>query len=198
MPKTLEFLFDYGSPFSFLADSQLSAMAERTNAELVYRPISLGAVFKATGNRSPASVPAKGRYTGLELQRWAARYGIAFSGNAHFPIHTLRLMRGAVAAQQEGCFLPYHEAVFNAMWAKGENLGDETVLRDVLARAGCDAERLLVLALDDAVKARLRDMTDDAVERGVFGAPTFFVGDEMFWGNDSLRFLEECLVGRGS
>lgn len=194
MNRPVEFLFDYGSPFSYLASLQIEGFAKRNGATVTYTPILLGAVLKATGNASPMTVPAKARYMTSELRRWARRYGVAFKSNPHpFMSNTLRLMRGAVAAQQLGIFLPYHRAIYRAVWADAQDLGDETVLRGVLDRAGVPAAKLMAAAERQDVKDRLRHNTDEAVRRGVFGAPTFFVGDEMFWGNDRFDFIEQAL-----
>lgn len=198
MPR-IEFFFDYGSPYSYLANSQLPALAERTGAEVSYRPMLLGGVFKATGNSSPVANPCepKRAYAPLELKRWIARLGVPFSGNPHFPINTLLLMRTAVAAQHAGVFEPFHRAVYPAFWAEGENLGEPEVVTRVLEKAGLDARALLEGAGDAAVKAELRASTEEAVARGAFGAPTFFVGDEMYFGNDRLDFVERALVELG-
>jgi 2-hydroxychromene-2-carboxylate isomerase len=191
----LQFFFDYGSPYSYLADSRLPALAERTGAEIIHRPMLLGGVFKATGNSSPMANPceAKRAYGALELQRWVAHFRIPFRVNPHFPINTLLLMRTAVAAQHAGVFEPFHRAVYPAFWAEGENLGDPEVVARVVEKAGLDASALLEAAGDAAVKAELRATTEEAVARGAFGAPTFFVGDEMFFGNDRLDFVERAL-----
>ncbi len=194
MAPKLEFFFDYGSPFSYLADTQLKGLAARTGAEIVYRPILLGGVFKETGNTSPIAIEAKRKYMMAELERWARRYGVPPLRNAHFPIHTLRLMRGAIAAQHAGVFPAYHRAIFDAFWARGLNLGDAAVMREVLEQAGLDAARLIAMSEEHAVKDELRRNTEEAVRRGAFGAPTFFVGDEMFWGNDRLDFVEQALA----
>ena len=198
MPR-LEFFFDYGSPYSYLANSRLPAFAERTGAEVSYRPMLLGGVFKATGNSSPAVEPceAKRAYGGLELRRWIAHLGVPFSGNPHFPINTLLLMRTAVAAQYAGVFEPFHRAVYPAFWADGENLGEPEVVARVVEKAGLDARALLEAGGDPEVKAELRATTEEAVARGTFGAPTFFVGDQMFFGNDRLDFVERALVEHG-
>ena len=189
MAKQIEFYFDYGSPFSYLADTQLPALARRAGAQLVYRPILLGAIFKATGNSSPISNPAKGKYMGLELQRWARHYGVAMQMNPHFPFNTIRLMRGAIAAERQERFAAYHPAMFRAVWCEGRDLGKETVLREVLECAGIDPA-----SIDgDEIKTQLRANTDEAVSRGAFGAPTFFVNGEIFWGNDRLDFVEDAL-----
>jgi 2-hydroxychromene-2-carboxylate isomerase len=197
--RRFEFFFDYGSPYSYLADSRLPALAERTGAEVRYRPMLLGGVFKATGNSSPVADPcqAKRAYGALELQRWVAHLGVPFRGNPHFPINTLLLMRTAVAAQRAGVFEPFHRAVYPAFWAEGENLGEPEVVARIAEKAGLDARGLLEAAGDSAVKAELRATTEEAVARGAFGAPTFFVGDEMFFGNDRLDFVERALAPLG-
>jgi 2-hydroxychromene-2-carboxylate isomerase len=190
MAPQIEFFFDYGSPFSYLADTQLPALARRTGAEIVYRPMLLGAVFKATSNASPVSVPAKGRYMGIELQRWARRYGVPMAMNPHFPFNTIKLMRAAVAAQIQGRFETYHPAAFRAVWVEGVDGSDPAALATLLERTGIERGSIE----GDEIKDRLRANTDQAVARGVFGAPTFFVGDDMFWGNDRLDFVEEALT----
>ena len=189
MGKQIEFYFDYGSPFSYLADTQLPALASRTGAEIVYRPILLGGIFKATGNASPISIPAKGKYMALELDRWARHYRVEMKMNPHFPFNTIRLMRGAIAALQQKRFAAYHPATFSAVWSEGRNLGKEEVLRDLLQSVGIDPA-----SIDgDEIKHELRANTDQAVAGGAFGAPTFFVNGEMFWGNDRLDFVEDAL-----
>lgn len=191
---TVEFFFDYGSPFSYLADTQLDGIAARTSASIIFRPMLLGAVLKATGNSSPMVVPAKARHMGRELERWAKRYGVPLQPNP-FPFlrNTLGLMRGAVASQTCGVFDRYHRAVFAASWADALDLGDDEVFCAVLRRAGVDADALRRLIDEQSTKDDLRRATEVAVERGVFGAPTFFVGDEMFWGNDRLDWVEHAL-----
>ncbi|HUY18267.1 MAG TPA: 2-hydroxychromene-2-carboxylate isomerase [Candidatus Binataceae bacterium] len=194
MNREVEFLFDYGSPFSYLASLRIEDFARRNQASVAYTPILLGAVLKATGNASPMTIPAKARYMAIELQRWATRYGVVFKSNPYpFMSNTLRLMRGAVAAQQLGVFPPYHRAVYRAIWAETQDLGDDAVLRGVLEQAGVPASELAAVSERQEVKDRLRRNTDEAVRRGVFGAPTFFVGDEMFWGNDRFEFVEQAL-----
>lgn len=193
----LEFFFDYGSPFSYLADTQLPALVGRTSAELVYRPMLLGGVFKATGNRSPGQEPVENKrlYGGLELRRRVAEYGVPFQSNPHFPINTLQLMRTCVAAQRSGVFEAFHRAVYPAFWAGGLDLGDPDVFSEVLTRAGLDPAKLLERAGDPEVKAELRATTEEAVARGAFGAPTFFVGAEIFFGSDRLPYVERALRG---
>jgi 2-hydroxychromene-2-carboxylate isomerase len=196
MATELEFFFDYGSPFSYLADTQLKGLAERTGARVVYRPMLLGGVFKETGNTSPIAIEAKRKYAMTDLQSWANHYGIPVPGNPHFPINTIRLMRGAVAAERAGVFAAYHRVIFDAFWREGLNLGDAVVERGTLQRAGLDAERIAAMSEEHAVKDGLRVATEVAVARGAFGAPTFFVGEQMFWGNDRLMFVEQALTAR--
>lgn len=189
---TLEFFFDYGSPYSYLADTQLPALASRTGAEVGYRPMLLGAVFKATGNQSPMMEPveAKRAYGGVEMRRFIAHYEAPFQMNPHFPINTVPIMRACHAAMKQGVFESFHAAVYPAFWARGENLGDEATLVRVLDEAGLDGRAIVAASTDDDVKQALRATTDEAVARGAFGAPTFFVGDEMFFGADRLAFVE--------
>ena len=195
MPR-VEYFFDYVSPFAYLADTQLPALAQRTGAEIVHRPFFLGGVMQATKNSPPITVPNKGRYMFVEIQRWAKRYGVPANPNPHFPVNTLTAMRVAVAALGEPRFGDLHRALFRAVWVDGKNLADEAVLEATVAAAGLDAAALLPRAKEQAAKDALRRNTEEAVERGAFGAPTFFVGDEMFWGNDRLDFVEEALGGQ--
>lgn len=194
MNKQVEFYFDVGSPASYLAWTQIAQLAERHGAEVVYQPMLLGGVFKATGNASPASVPAKGRYTRIDFERFARRYEVPFAQNPFFPINTMQLMRGAVALLDDDQFQPYVDAVFRAIWVKGQNMGDPDVVARVLGGQEFDVAGLLQQINDPAVKERLRQITERAIERGVFGAPTFFVGDEMFFGQDRLDFVEAALA----
>jgi 2-hydroxychromene-2-carboxylate isomerase len=196
MAKTVEFFFDFGSPTSYLAWTQLPKLAAACGAQLVWRPMLLGGVFKATGNASPVMVPAKGRWMFQDMARWAQRYGVTLAMNPHFPINTLTLMRIAVGLQlrRPADFERYVDVVFGAMWAKPRNLGDAAVLSALLQEAGFDAEALLALAGDAEVKAALVAYTDEAVARGVFGAPTMFVGGQMFFGQDRLDFVREALA----
>lgn len=194
MNKQVEFYFDVGSPASYLAWTQIARLAERHGAEVVYQPMLLGGVFKATGNASPASVPAKGRYTRIDFERFARRYQVPFAQNPFFPINTMQLMRGAVALLDDDQFRPYVDAVFRAIWVKGQNMGDPDVVARMLGGQGFDVAGLLQQINDPAVKERLRQITERAIERGVFGAPTFFVGDEMFFGQDRLDFVEAALA----
>lgn len=189
----LDFYFDYGSPASYLAWTQVPAIARRTGAQVNYRPILLGGVFQATGNRPPAEVPAKGAWMLRDLAWFAARYGVPFAWNPHFPVNTLALMRGAMFARKEGFLAPYSDAVFRAMWVEGRNMADPGEVVRALAAARLDAARILAAAQDPEIKQALRAATDEAVARGVFGAPTFFVGEHMHFGQDRLPYVEELL-----
>jgi 2-hydroxychromene-2-carboxylate isomerase len=200
MTARVEFFFDFGSPTTYLAWTQLPRLAEAAGAEIVWRPMLLGGVFKATGNASPVAVPAKGRWMGADIARWAKRYGVPFRFNPHFPINTLTLMRGATGLQMRRpeAFERYLTTLYEAMWKEPANLGDPGVLATTLAAAGFDTDAFLALVADPEVKARLVATTEEAVARGVFGAPTFFVGDAMFFGQDRLDFVAEALAGTGS
>jgi 2-hydroxychromene-2-carboxylate isomerase len=195
MNRTVEFFFDVGSPTAYLAYTQLPAIARGCGAEVLWRPMLLGGVFKATGNASPVTIPAKGRWMIDDIQRWARRYGVPLTFNPNFPINTLTLMRGAVGVQmrEPGLFLRYLDVVFGAMWRDGRDMGDPAVVAATLRAGGFDPDRIAALASDPEVKAKLIANTEEAVARGAFGAPTFFVGGQIFWGQDRLEFVREAL-----
>ena len=195
MARTLEFYFDYGSPYSYLADTQVEAIAQRSGATLVRKPMLLGGVFKATGNHSPAELPQKSKWSGFDMPLWARHYGVPFQRNPFFPVNTLALMRGAAAAQIDGTFERYHPAVYKAMWVDGRNPNDMKEIAAVLAAAGLDPAKVGARIQDQDVKDRLKATTEEAVARGVFGAPTCFVDNMMFFGNDRLPFVEMALKG---
>jgi len=195
----IDFLFDFGSPNAYLAHHVIPAIEERTGARFRYVPILLGGVFKATNNRSPmeafADIPAKTAFMELETRRFLARHAINdFKMNPHFPVNTLGLMRGAIAAQREDCFSRYVDVIFHNMWSEPKKLDDPAILAAVLAENGFDVPALLGSAQDPDVKAALIANTNDAVARGAFGSPTFFVGGEMFFGKDQLRDVEEAIL----
>ena len=197
MSQSVEFFFDVGSPTSYLAWTQLPALCAAHGARLVYRPMLLGGVFQATGNASPATVAAKGRYMNADMARFAKAYGVPLTVNPHFPINTLTLMRGAAGVQlrMPVRFDAYLRGVFRAMWIDGLNLNDPAVAAQALGDAGFDPAEVLALTADAEVKAALRATTEEAVARGVFGAPTMFVGDAMFFGQDRLDFVRTALTG---
>lgn len=195
MSKTLEFFFDLGSPATYLAYTQLPALCAQTGAQLIYQPMLLGGVFKATGNASPITIPAKGRYMFDDLARYARRYDVPLRFNPHFRINTLGLMRTVTGIQmhQPKRFQDFIDCLFSALWVEGRHLGDPTVVADVLAERGFDAQKILTLANDEAVKTALKDTTEQAIQRGVFGAPSMFVGNQLFFGQDRLEFVREVL-----
>lgn len=195
MSKTLEFFFDLGSPATYLAYTQLPALCAETGAQLVYQPMLLGGVFKATGNASPIMVPAKGRYMLGDLARYAKRYNVPLRFNPHFPINTLILMRAITGMQihQAERLLDFIDCLFRALWVEGRHLGDPEVLASVLSEHGFDPGQVLALSNDETVKNALKDNTEQAVKRGVFGAPSFFVDNQLFFGQDRLDFVREAL-----
>lgn len=193
MSKSLEFFFDFGSPTTYLAWTQLPKIAAEAGATIIWRPMLLGGVFKATGNQSPVNIPAKGRYMLQDLARYARRYGVPMTFNPHFPINTLTLMRGAAGYLDTPQFATYVTAIFNALWVEQKNLGKPEVLAEVLRAAGLDPAEFERLVNDDGVKERLKDITEEAIRRGVFGAPTFFIREEMHFGQDRLDFVAEAL-----
>lgn len=192
--RRIEFFYDYASTYSYLAHREIEQLAARHDAELVFRPMVLGFVFKATGNSMPAAVPAKAAYMVQDVGRWVRHYGMPFRMPSVFPVNTIRALRGAVAALEEGTFLAYHHAVMEAYWANDQDIGDAEVLKKVIDAAGVDGAKLLARCETEVVKAALKANTDEAVARGVFGAPTFFVGDQMFWGNDRTEFVAAALA----
>ena len=196
MQKSVDFLFDFGSPAAYLAWTQLGKLAADTGATVVPQPILLGGVFQATGNRAPITVPLKGSYLFKDLNRYARRYGVALVMNPNFPINTITLMRIDVGMLEAGHpqLQVYRDAVFHAIWVAQRNMNDADTVAQVLAEAGLDAPALLAMAADPQVKESLKVRTQQAVERGAFGAPTFFVGEEMFWGQDRLDFVRAALT----
>jgi len=193
--QTVEFFLDVGSPTTYLAWTQLPAICDAYGAALKLRPMLLGAVFQATGNASPANVPAKGRYMNDDMARHARRYGVPFAMNPHFPINTLVLMRAATGVQlRSPQRLPaYLDGVFRALWVEPRNLNDPAEVASAWRSAGFDPEAMLALANEADTKAALRATTDEAIARGVFGAPTMFVGEQMYFGQDRLDFVREAL-----
>ncbi|MFT4824303.1 MAG: 2-hydroxychromene-2-carboxylate isomerase [Halioglobus sp.] len=194
MSKTIEFYFDVGSPTAYLANKRLQQLCDEYGASLDYRPVLLGGIFKAAGNMSPVAVPAKGKYMmEQDLPRFAVAYGAPLNFNPYFPINTLNLMRGAIASRSESYFQTYLNAVFDAVWVEGKDMGDVTVVQEVLNSAGLDADALLAMTKDPEVKAKLIEDTQAAVDRGLFGVPTIFIDQQMFFGQDRMQFIESAL-----
>ena len=190
--KRLELFFDLASPYSYLAATQMPELARRTGATVVWRPMVLGAVFKACGNDMPAKVANKGRWMGQDLQRWATHYGVPWHFSSHFPLNTVKAMRLVLVddAKAEAVAL----AAFRSLWADDRNITEEAELRRIAAAAGLDPDAALAAIEDARIKDRLRANTDEAIARGAFGAPTMFVDDQLFWGNDRLQFVEAALT----
>ena len=191
----IDYYFEFSSPYSYLAASQLDWVFQQTGAEINIKPMVLGAVFKEQGNAMPASVPAKGKYMFTDLKRWAARYQMPFRWPSVFPVNSILGHRAVLVAQRE---LDRQQAkqvmltIYHSYWGEGIDIGDADELFAELDGAGFDAAKIIQGTQDPDIKQQLKDLTAEAVDRGVFGAPTFFVEDQMFWGNDRLDFLVEA------
>jgi len=198
MTKSIDFIFDFASPNAYLAHHVLTGIAERTGAKIDHLPCLLGGIFKATGNQAPmlafAGVKGKLAYDMLEMRRFIARHGLSkFKMNSHFPVNTLMMMRGAIVAESAGRLAEYIEAGLRAMWEESRKMDDSEVFIEVMAGAGFDGATLLAQTQEQAIKAKLAANTDAAVARGAFGIPTFYVGDEMFFGKERLGQIEQLL-----
>jgi 2-hydroxychromene-2-carboxylate isomerase len=199
----VEFHFDFGSPNAYLAEIALPAIEQRTGVKFEYVPVLLGGVYKATGNLSPAEslrgIKNKPEYNAIETERFLRRHNITkFKMNPFFPVNTLALMRGAVAAQFEGMFEPYFRAAYNHMWVEPKKMDDPAVFREAFLASGLEIDRIVARSQQDDVKKKLIENTNNAVARGTFGSPTFFVGDEIYFGKDSLRDVEEEIIAQRS
>jgi len=199
----VRFLFDFGSPNAYLAELALPSIEKRTGVKFDYVPILLGGIFKATNNKSPfdslRGIKNKPEYATLETERFLRRHNVtAYRVNPYFPVNTLMLMRGAVAARFENAFEPYFRAAYHHMWVEPKKMDDPEIARNAFIASGIDIDRLNTRAQQDDVKQKLIALTTDAVDRGAFGAPTFFVGTEMFWGNDRLDEALQLAGGRST
>jgi len=198
-PLKVEFQFDFGSPNAYLAEVAIPGIEKRTGVKFDYVPVLLGGIFKATGNMSPfdslRGIRNKPEYQALETERFIRRHNITkFKMNPFFPVNTLMLMRGAVAAQMEGVFEPYFRAAYHHMWEEPKKMDDLETFRSAFVASGVDIDKLIARAQQDDVKKKLIDLTTDAVNRGAFGSPTFFVGKEMFFGKDRIRDVEDSIA----
>ena len=193
--KVIEFYFDLGSPYSFLGFHRIQQIATQHQAEIIWKPMLLGGVFKATGNSSPMAVPAKARYSIVDLQRWAKLWNIPVQMNPYFPINTLMLMRLITAVQlyQPDSFQRVLTALFDAMFGHPRNLNDATELMNLALELGFEGAQIQAWLEDEKVKSELKVITQEAIDRGVFGAPSWFVDDELYWGVDHLHFVEAAL-----
>lgn len=197
----VEFHFDFGSPNAYFSHKVIPQIEARTGATFAYVPVLLGGLFKLTNNQPPMvqfkDVKNKKEYQRIEMVRFLRKHAITqFKMNPHFPVNTVQIMRGAVAARRDGKLMPYVEAVFHHMWEEPKKMDDADVIRAALTQSGIDAERLLARIQDQDVKEELLRNTEASVARGNFGSPTFFVGDEMFFGKDRLRDVEEEIIAR--
>ncbi len=192
--KQVEFYYDYGSPTAYLAWTQLPAICARHGAALIYRPMLLGGVFKATGNATPVRVDAKRAWLFQDLARYVARYGVRFEMNPHFIINTLSIMRGAVWAQAELCLEEFSRAMFEAVWFNRRNMAGPAEIAEVVAQSGLDADQMIAAIQQPDIKTALIAATEAAVERGVFGAPTMFVGNQMHLCQDRLEWVATALA----
>lgn len=198
-PLKVEFQFDFGSPNAYLAEVAIPGIEKRTGVKFDYVPVLLGGIFKATGNMSPfdslRGIRNKPEYQALETERFIRRHNITkFKMNPFFPVNTLMLMRGAVAAQMEGVFEPYFRAAYHHMWEEPKKMDDLETFRSAFIASGVDIDKLIARAQQDDVKKKLIDLTTHAVNCGAFGSPTFFVGKEMFFGKDRIRDVEDSIV----
>ena len=203
MPASVEFHFDFGSPNAYLAHLAIPGVEARTGLRFKYVPVLLGGVFKATNNVSPAvslqGIRNKPEYQRLETERFLRQYDVpAYVPNPHFPVNTLTIMRGAIVAEREGFFERYVDEVYRHMWAREKKMDDPDVIAEALAESGLPVNTLLDGVQDPSVKQQLIANTESAVERGVFGSPSFFVGEELYFGKDKLRDAEEEILRRGS
>jgi len=192
---TLEFFYDFVSPYSYLASTRVEAEVAKVGGTVRFRPFLLGGVFNATGNKAPIEVAAKGPYLATDCARWARRLGVPFVWPTRFPVLTVLPLRAAFAAEKAGKLVPYTHAVYRAYWGEGRDVSDPAVVADAATRAGLDGAGLVALAPN--FKEALKIQTQEAIDRGSFGAPTFFVGQEMFIGNDRLDFAIEALAAAG-
>ncbi|WP_205527154.1 2-hydroxychromene-2-carboxylate isomerase [Solimonas sp. K1W22B-7] len=194
--KSVDFYYDFGSPTAYLAWTQLARICADKNAQLVYKPFLLGAVFKATGNQSPVMIPAKAKFMFADLKRWAQHWNVPLTLNPHFPFNTLDFMRAAAGVQlhMPERFEEFNRAIYEGMWVQAKDFSKPAVVAEALAAVGFDPAAVLALAADDAAKAALRANTDEALARGAFGAPTFVVDGELYWGQDRLFMVEAALA----
>ena len=193
MTKTVEFYYDFGSPTCYLAFYKLRQLEEEGKLKIEYRPILLGGIFKTIGNSAPANIPAKGKYMFQDIIRYAKRYGFDYNFNPHFPINTLSLMRSAVGMLEDARFVELNDVLFKAVWRDQKNMGDPETVKEVIEKGSFDVNKIFALSTDQRVKDELKERTVKAVERGLFGAPTMFLDNEMYWGQDRIFMIEELL-----
>ena len=199
MTKTVDFYFDFASPNAYLSHQVVPGIEERTGAKFNYIPVLLGGIFKATNNKPPMEaffgILNKNEYQSVEMKRFQERYGIdKFKMNPHFPVMSLQIIRGAVGAQKDGYLDKYIDEVLKHMWEEPKKMDDPEVIKEAFTESGFDADRLMNQMQDPDIKAQLIENTENAVKRGTFGIPTFFVGDDIYFGKDTLWQVEEALA----
>lgn len=192
--KDIEFFYDFTSPASYLGYFKLKALAEQYNARVIYRPLLLGGVMNATGNRPPGLVPSKGKWMLEDLARFAKRYNLPFHFNPTFPLNSIHALRGCYVLEGSGNEEAYRDAVFKAAWQEKKNIGDPQILSEVIQAAGIDPEPIIAGIQTDEIKQQLKDTTEEACNRGAFGAPTIFIEGQMHFGQDRFDFIEELLA----
>lgn len=195
MAERIEFFWDAASPYTYLASTQIEALAADCGAEIDWRPFLLGGVFQATGNQPPANVPAKGKYLFGDISNWARYYGVPLTFPESFPVNSIHAGRAGLVAAEQGHGALFAKNVMYAHWAEGRDVGDSNVLAKVATDSGLDPDETATRIQEQSIKDRLKANTDEAVERGAFGAPTLFVGETLFWGNDRLELLRAHLKG---
>jgi len=196
MTQTIEFFFDIGSPYSYLAATQVSGLAERTGATVRWRPFLLGGVFRESGNTMPARVPAKAQWMLSDMKLWSAYYGVPFQMSSHFPLNTLQTQRALIATENihdHDALVALTMALYQAYWVNNEDVSQPEVISQCATACGLNAEAIIAGCADPLVKKALIDVTAEAVARGAFGAPAFYVGDQLFWGQDRLPLIESFL-----
>lgn len=192
---TIEFYYDFASPAAFLGYHHLQTLVKKYKPQVIYKPVLLGAVHKATGNLSPINVPSKAKWSlSQDFPRFCKRYNLNMVFNPFFPVNCINALRGAIAIEGKGQEELYRLTVFNAMWQEKKNISDISVFKQVLIDAGFEADVIIEAISDDNIKEKLKENTTEAVNRGVFGTPTFFIGEDMYFGQDRLDFVEEVLV----
>ena len=193
MSETLEFCFDFISPYTYLAATQIEDLASRNGMKLIYRPVFLGGLFKEAGNHPPIEIPGKAKYLPKDINDWVQFYKIPLTFPPSFPFNTIKAMRGALVAEKEGRVAEYAQNGYKAGWGEGKDLSDPEILASIAEQSGLDREKFLAGIEEPTIKEELKQRTSEAVSRGAFGLPTFFIGEEMFWGNDRLVLLEARL-----
>lgn len=196
MPKNVEFYYDFSSPYTYIASTRIEKVCEDNGAELEWKPFLLGGVFNETGVKPAVQIENKIAYLKKDLADTSRYYGVEFEFPEHFPLISVKPMRGAFAASERGLLLPYNRHLFRLYWTEGKDLSQDDILRAAVSEVGIDPDWFMARIVEQEIKDRLKDETSRAAARGAFGAPTIFVDDKMFWGNDRLDYLDKYLKGR--